>query len=194
MDRHNPADRTMVRRGTPRALFGNIGLRGPFLIGEFVAHDSRLRLGSLNRVQAAIIAKGPIDSTAAFRAWPDLVAPVAIDPLVISPVDDALRKVIRLLGRVTLRAQEVNLGMDASIKRTEGLPMTSKSGETAKTCDCFDADHDDPIQRSWEFTAPKRAGPLLHLVLPARRQRAPRREESSDRSLVVGMRHPQRLA
>jgi hypothetical protein len=41
--------RRSFTRGTPRGLFGSIGLMAaPVVVGEFVAHDSGLRFGSLN--------------------------------------------------------------------------------------------------------------------------------------------------
>src|SRR5216683_364741 len=42
--------RRSFTRGTPRGLFGRFD-GSPFIIAEFVAHDSRLRYGSLNHVQ-----------------------------------------------------------------------------------------------------------------------------------------------
>jgi hypothetical protein len=47
--------RSFTRR-TPRDLFGSIGLMAvPFIIAEFVAHDSRLRFRSLNHVSDSAI-------------------------------------------------------------------------------------------------------------------------------------------
>jgi hypothetical protein len=45
--------RRSFTRGTPRALFGSIGLIAAHSIGEFVAHDWRLQFGSLNHVLTA---------------------------------------------------------------------------------------------------------------------------------------------
>jgi hypothetical protein len=48
--------RRSFTRGTPRGLFGRNGLMaGPFTIGEFVAHDSGLRFGSLNHALGGTI-------------------------------------------------------------------------------------------------------------------------------------------
>ena len=45
------ARRSFARR-MPRGLFGSIGFDGgPFIIAEFVAHDSRLQFRSLNHVR-----------------------------------------------------------------------------------------------------------------------------------------------
>lgn len=41
--------RSFTRR-TPRGLFGSIGLMAPFVVAEFVVHDSRLRFRRLNHV------------------------------------------------------------------------------------------------------------------------------------------------
>jgi hypothetical protein len=40
--------RLSFTRGTPRGLFGSIGLMAVHSVGEFVAHDSSPQFGSLN--------------------------------------------------------------------------------------------------------------------------------------------------
>ena len=75
--------RRSFKRRTPRGLFGSIGLMaGPFVVAEFVAHDSRLQFGSFNHVSgSAINPPSPIalplspEFTSALdgkRTWPDV--------------------------------------------------------------------------------------------------------------------------
>jgi hypothetical protein len=48
--------RRSFTRGTPRGLFGSIGLMGgPFITAEFVAHDSGLQFRTLNHAPGRII-------------------------------------------------------------------------------------------------------------------------------------------
>jgi hypothetical protein len=55
--------RRSFTRGTPRGLFGRFD-GSPFIIAEFVAHDSRLRYGSLNHVASPFNLQRPIAAAA----------------------------------------------------------------------------------------------------------------------------------
>lgn len=71
--------RRSFTRGTPRGLFGRNGLMAaPFIIREFVAHDSRLRLGMLNHAPGDANNPKPIAAVAnamfyfRFRGYTDM--------------------------------------------------------------------------------------------------------------------------